>query len=263
MLSVAAGGKAAERARSGKDPARFAVAKIASTWSRGARERLCSRSAATVLPRTPHSGRSGSRDWSNGYSLARRGGGEPRTAPGRVWDGRTPVGAGETPHRGPRTAPGRPQSAVAAPIVLWAPRTLPGTATRPLAALWRVLPAAVRPCPTHGPANGSDAAPVTHDGCGRAHDPFSRIRARRRGDGRHSARCGGRKTRSRHRSAGSRGKMAVARWSRALRRWVTGRATRRTPRPFSSSISLRTVGHVETVAGSASDRTGQWPVASC
>lgn len=218
MPSGAAGGKAAERARSGKDFARSAVAKIASMSFRGARERLCSRSAATVLPRTPHSGPSGSRDWSSGCFPMRRPGGEPRTAPGRVPDGRTPAGAEEKPHGGPRTAPGRLQSAGAAPIVLRAPRTLPGTPTRSLAALWRVLPAAVRPCPTLGPENGSHAGPVALDGCGGTPDLFPQIRTLRRGDGRRYARSGAQKTRSRHQCAGSRGKMAVARWSRALLR---------------------------------------------
>lgn len=263
MLSVAAGGKAAEWARSGKDPVPCAAVRIASTWPRGAGERLCSRSAATVLPRTPPSGRNGSRDWSSGCFPMRRPGGEPRTAPGRVPDGRTPAGAEETPHRGPRTAPERLLSAGAAPIVLWTPRTLPWTATRSLAALWRVLPAAVRPCPTLGPENGSHAGPVALDGCGGTPDLFPRIRTLRRGDGRRYARSGARETRSRHQCAGSRGKMAVARWSRALLRWVTGRAAPRTLRPFSSSTSHRTAGHVETVAGSASDRTGQWAAASC
>ena len=263
MPSTAAGGKAAEKARSGRGLARFAVAKIASTSVREAKGRLCSRSAVTVLPRTLPSGRSGSRDWSSGYFLARRLGGEPCTAPGRARDDRTHVRAGEMPPRGPRTAPERPESAVAAPIVLQAPRTLPQTATRPLAPLWGVLRVGIRPWSTHGPASGSHAGPVAHDRCGRTRGPFPRIRTRRRGDGRLFGTCGDQPTRSRLRCGGSRGKMAVARWSRALLRWLTGRATPRTLRPFSSSTSHRTAGHVETVADSTSDRTAQWAAASC
>ena len=265
MPSSVPAGTASGQARSGRVHVPFAAVRIASTWAREPRERLCSRSAATALRRTPHSGRSGSRKWHSCCFPEKRLGREPPTAPGRVWNGhgrRTPVRAGEMPYRGPKVAPGRRGSALAGPT---APRTSPApprTVTRPLAALWCAPRAAARPSLTRRPASGSDAERVAHDGCGRTHGPFPRIPTRRRGDGRHYGSCGARATRSLRRCGGLRGEMAEARWLRASLRLGTGWVPIPSPLGFSSSTSHRTASPVETVVGLASDRMGQWAAAS-
>lgn len=259
MPSVAPGGRAAESARSGRGHVRCAAAKIASTWAGEPRERMCSRTAATALRRTPRRGRSGSRDWSNTYSRTNSGGGERATARASVRGARTPVRAGKPPYGSPRKAPERPESATVGPIVHRAPPMLPLPTTRRLAALWRAPSVLL----TQRPASRRHVAPVAHDGCGRTDGSFPWIRTRRRGDGRRSGTSGARATRFLRRCGGLRGKMAEARWSRALLRLGTGWLAIPSPRAFNSSTSRRTASRVETAAAWTSDRTGQSAAAWC